>query len=449
MVKIKEPSVAGSFYTDDKQALINQIENFASQNKNKYEYKTRAVIVPHAGLVYSGRLAYEGISQLDKNIKNLFIFAPAHRVAFDGVALSSYDKWKTPLGEISVNQGICFELIEKFGANYNDEAIKPEHSLEIEVPIVQQIFDDVKIVPVLIGRTDFKIVSDIISHYYPDNENGFIISSDLSHFLTDDNAKKLDSTTAVMIETGNINGFRFDQACGALGIAGLVDYANKNDYSIIRIDMANSSAVTGDKSSVVGYGCWFLYEGDKNEFIKKYYSDFVINLVKTVLKSSFSKERITIDYPQVLDETGACFVTLEKYGNLRGCIGSIIAHQPYIMDLVQHSKDAAFNDHRFNPLQEAELKDLTVSISILTEPKKINFSNEEDLLNKMVPNVDGIIIKDRQYQAVYLPVVWEQLPDKKEFLNSLKMKAGLPPTHFSNTFEAYRFETIYIKEEQG
>ncbi|MBR6299118.1 MAG: AMMECR1 domain-containing protein, partial [Candidatus Gastranaerophilales bacterium] len=82
-----------------------------------------------------------------------------------------------------------------------------------------------------------------------------------------------------------------------------------------------------------------------------------------------------------------------------------------------------------------------------TEPKKMDFEDEEDLLNKMVPNVDGIIIKDGRYQAVYLPVVWEQLSDKREFLASLKMKAGLSPDYFSKTFEAYRFESIYIKEE--
>ena len=446
MVKIKEPSVAGSFYTDNVQALENQIKNFAQENKNEYEYKTRAVIVPHAGLVYSGRLAYEGISQLDSSIKNIFIFAPAHRVAFEGIALSSFDKWKTPLGEININQDICNELAEKYNAKFNDNAIAPEHSIEIEIPIIQSIFNEVKIIPVLIGKADFNVVYDIIGEYYQNNENGFVISSDLSHFLSDDNARKLDNKTAQMIETGDINGFRFEQACGALGIAGLVEFANKNNYSLIRIDMTNSSAATGDRASVVGYGCWFLYEGDKNEFVQKYYSKLVTDIAKIVLKTSFTKEKVTINYPQILDEMGACFVTLEKFGQLRGCIGSIIAHQPLIMDLVQHAKDAAFNDYRFNPVTENELKDIKVSISILTEPKKIEFTDEEDLLNKMVPNIDGIIIKDGQYQAVYLPVVWEQLLDKREFLNSLKMKAGLPPTHFSKTFEAYRFESIYIKE---
>lgn len=446
MLKIKEPSVAGSFYTDNKQELDLQIKTFAKENKNNYEYKTRAVIVPHAGLVYSGRLAYEGISQLDSNIKNIFIFAPAHRVSFDGIGLSSFDKWKTPLGEIDVNQDICNELIKKYNAKFNDYALAPEHSIEIEVPIIQSLFDDVKIIPILIGGTDFKVIFDILNEYYKNTENGFIISSDLSHFLSDKKARDTDNKTAQMIETGNINDFTFNQACGAIGIVGLVEFANRNNYSLIRIDMTNSSEATTDKSSVVGYGCWFLYEGDKNEFIKKYYSNLVIDIAKNTLKTSFTKERMTINYPQVLNELGACFVTLEKQEQLRGCIGSIIAHQPLIADLVQHARNSAFHDYRFNPVIESELKDIKVSISILTEPKKIDFTDEEDLLNKMVPNIDGIIIKDRQYQAVYLPLVWEQLPDKKMFLNSLKVKAGLSPTYFSKTFEAYRFESIYIKE---
>lgn len=446
MLKIKEPSVAGSFYTADKQTLENQIKSFAENSKNEYEYKTRAVIVPHAGLVYSGRLAYEGISQIDKNVKNIFIFAPAHRVAFEGISLSSFDKWETPLGEIEVNQDICKELQEKFNAKFNDDAIAPEHSIEIEVPIIQSIFSDVKIVPVLIGRSDFQIVIDILEEYYKNTENGFVISSDLSHFLTDEKAKNIDNKTAQMIEAGDINGFRFEQACGAIGIAGLVEFANKNNYSLIRIDMTNSSEASGDKSSVVGYGCWFLYEGDKNEFIKRYYENLVTDIAKTSLQTSFTKEKMSLKYPQVFDENGACFVTLEKYGQLRGCIGSIIAYRPLITDLIQHAKDAAFNDYRFNKVTENELKDIKIAVSLLTEPRKIEFTDEEDLLNKMVPNIDGIIIKDGQYQAVYLPVVWEQLPDKREFLNSLKMKAGLSPKHFSKTFEAYRFESIYIKE---
>ncbi len=447
VMKIKESSIAGTFYSNDTVNLINQIESFKQDNKNYYDVPTRAIIVPHAGLVFSGRLAYEGINQLDRNIKNLFIIAPAHRVAFDGLALSSYDKWSTPLGEIEVNQDINRELQEKFGLQYNDDAIQPEHSLEIQVPLIQSVFDGVKIIPILIGKARPEDIEKIISEYYSNEENGFIISSDLSHFLDNDGARQLDHTTAQLIESGDIRNFQYEMACGAIGITGLVEFANKNRFSMIRVDMANSGSVTGDLSKVVGYGCWFLYEGDKNTFISKYHSDFVTGLCRTIIKSEFDRSQKTLLYPQVFDEWGACFVTLEQEGQLRGCIGSIIAHRPLVADLAENAKNAAFKDTRFRPVNREDVDKLKISVSLLTPPKRMGFTSEEDLLNRLTPNLDGLIIKDGDKQAVFLPSVWEQIPDKREFLKALKVKAGLNPEHFSQTFEAYTFEAIYIKEE--
>ena len=448
MEKIKEPSVAGTFYPNDTVDLINLIETFKQNSKNYYNYPARAVIVPHAGLIFSGRLAYEGISQLDKNIKTLFIIAPAHRISFEGLALSSYDKWKTPLGDIEVNQDINRGLASEFGANYNDSTISPEHSLEVEVPVIQSVFEDVKIVPILIGSgVRPGDIAKIVAKYYENKENGFIISSDLSHFLDDNKAKELDYTTARMIETGDIRNFQYEMACGAIGVTGLVEFANLNKYSMLRIDMTNSGEVTGDKSRVVGYGTWFLYEGDKNEFIKTYHSDFVIGLCKTVIKSAFNREPVTLLYPQVFDEPGACFVTLEQDGQLRGCIGSLLAHRSLANDLVENAKNAAFNDPRFRPVDAIEAERIKVNVSLLSIPRQIAFDGEEDLLNKITPNLDGIIIKDGNRQATFLPSVWEQIPDKREFLIALKQKAGFSADYFSPTFEAYRYETIYIKED--
>ena len=474
MAKIKEPAVANIFYSANPDELRSQIKGFAKNNPDSYEYPSRAVIVPHAGLVYSGRLAYEGINLLDKNIKNLFIFAPAHRVAFEGLALTSYDEWKTPLGNISINQEINKELTEKFGAKIFESAYREEHSIEIQLPIVQSIFEYVKIIPVLIGKENPQKITDIISEYYDNKDFGFIISSDLSHFLTDDKAKKKDEETARMIEGGSVQDFRYDQACGAIGIYGLVEFANSKNYSLIRVDMFNSSSTTGDKSRVVGYGSWFMYEGSKNKFLKKYFSEYMLKLCRDVISSRFnqqsysfnenaknenplssfvgklkdnfiSKPKIYTNHAPVFNEIGACFVTLKKNGRLRGCIGSIIAHQPLINDLVDNAQKSAFNDPRFNPLQKSELDDLSIDISILSEPKPITFSDEADLLRQIVPFKDGIIIRDGYYQAVYLPSVWEELPDKEMFLKSLKMKAGLSPEYFSKTFKAFRFQTEYIQ----
>ena len=204
--------------------------------------------------------------------------------------------------------------------------------------------------------------------------------------------------------------------------------------------------MSGNKSSVVGYGSWFLYEGSKNKFIKEYYSEYLLKLCRNIILSKFNKGTLYTAHAPVFNQLGACFVTLKKNNNLRGCIGSIIAHQSLINDIVQHSKDAAFHDPRFNPVEENEVDSLTIDISILSEPEQMRFKDEQDLLEQIVPFRDGIIIKDKFYQAVYLPSVWEDLPDKVMFLNSLKMKAGLPPEYFSKTFEAYRFSTVYIEE---
>ena len=447
MIKIKEPSVANTFYTGNSTELKKQLDDFSNNNGNSYEYKTRAVIVPHAGLVYSGQLAYEGISQLDKNIKNIFIFAPSHRVPLGGLALSGYDEWKTPLGTIKVNQEINKELEEKFGAKIFDEAYAEEHSVEIEVPAIQHLFNgEVNIIPVLVGKADPQKITDIIAEYYDNKEFGFIISSDLSHFHTDKDAQKIDGETAKMIESGSIQELRYEQACGAIGIYGLVEFANKRKFSLIRINLINSSFVSGDKSRVVGYGAWFLYEGSKNRFIKEYYSEYLLKLCRNVILSKFNKAAFYTNHAPVFNQLGACFVTLKKNNNLRGCIGSIIAHQPLINDIVQHAQDAAFRDPRFNPVELNEVDALTIDISVLSEPTPISFKDEQDLLEQIVPFKDGIIIKDKRYQAVYLPSVWEDLPDKTLFLNSLKMKAGLPSDYFSDTFEAYRFSTVYIEE---
>lgn len=445
MEKIKQSKIKGTFYSADVNELKSLIDSFKKENNFPYEYKARCTIVPHAGLIYSGNLAYKGIFQLDCSIKNLFIFAPAHRVPFLGISIPDYDFFETTFGKIKINKDYNEALINEFNAKYNNEAFEFEHSIEIQLPIIQSIFDDVKITPVLIGNENPDIIQKIIEKYYSDKTNGFIISSDLSHFLKNDDAIKVDNYTANLIEMLETKNCSHELACGMTGILGLIKFADKNNFSLIRIDMKNSSAAGGDKKSVVGYGAWMLYEGEKNEFIKKYYSNFLINLAKRAVRSKFERIEEPLSFANVFLEMGASFVTIEKAGCLRGCIGSIIAHRPLIEDIISNARNAAFNDPRFYPVKKEELDELSFAISLLSEPKKMTFKDEEDLLEQIVQNKDGIIIKDKNHQAVYLPSVWEQLPDKKEFLYSLKQKAGLKRDYFSPTFEAYRFYSEYIR----
>lgn len=446
-MKTKPSAVAGKFYSSNPKELSAHLALFKKNRGLNYEYKSRAIIVPHAGYYYSGQMANEGFLCLDKSVKNVFIIAPPHYVGVRNAVLSSFYKWATPLGEIEVNQGINDDLVKQFGCEFEDDAFENEHSVEVQVPFIQTYLPHARIVPILAGHSHEKI-KEIINHYWDDPENAFVISSDLSHFLTTQEARKIDNLSAKMIETKEMENFNPQQACGAVGVTALVDFAKSKGYSLIRVGMVNSGDITGETSRVVGYGSWFLYEGEKNEFIKKYFSQFVINTCKKSILSYFKKEKIMLEkIPPLFEGEGACFVTLEKNGELRGCIGSIIAHSPLIDDLVKNAQNSAFSDPRFPPLKEEEFDELSIDVSLLSAPEKMNFEDEADLLQQIRPFVDGIIIKDGNYQAVYLPSVWEQLPDKVIFLDSLKIKAGMTPKHFSKTFEAYRFTTAYIKSE--
>lgn len=445
-MKIKSPSVAGTFYPGSKEELISQLNTFEQNNSHDYEYQTRVIIVPHAGYVYSGQLASSAFQYLDKSVKNVFIFAPPHRVPVRDIALSSFDKWATPLGEIKINTRVNEELVNEFGFEFYDEAFSQEHSAEVQVPFIQKYLTDVKIIPILVGNIES--VEKIITRYYGDSENAFVISSDLSHFYKSNEAKRIDLKTAEMIEEFDTEKFEHERACGAVGILGLINFIQNSDnkYSLIRVGMYNSGDVTGDESRVVGYGSWFLYEGARNEFIKKYFSEFVIDVCKKSILAGLEKENVKLDrIPPVFGQLGACFVTLEKNGDLRGCIGSIIAHRWLIDDLAQNAQNSAFSDPRFQPLKKHEFDELEIDVSLLSTPEKMSFKDEQDLLNQIKPFLDGIIIKDKGYQSVYLPSVWEQLPEKEMFLKSLKIKAGMTPEHFSSTFEAYRYTTEYIK----
>lgn len=445
MKKNRPTAAAGKFYTSDKNELSAQLEYFDKNNSHDYNYTSRAIIVPHAGYIYSGQLASEGFQYLDKNVKNVFIIGPPHYVAVKNIVLSSFDKWSTPLGDIEVNQELNHDLVEKFGCEFEDEAFMDEHSVEVQIPFLQKLLPHVKIIPILAGQNFQKLVT-IIAYYWQNPENAFVISSDLSHFLTTEEAKKIDAITAEKIEGRDVEKFNPELACGSVGIRSLVNFATSKNFSLIRVGMINSGDITGDTSRVVGYGSWFLYEGERGEFIKKYFSDFVIDVCKKSILAGFSKETSKFRrIPAVFAQLGACFVTLEKEGNLRGCIGSIIANRPLIEDLVKNAQNSAFSDPRFQPVKEDEFEHLSVNVSLLSAPQKMTFDDESDLLNQIRPFVDGIIIKDGPYQAVYLPSVWEQIQDKTVFLDSLKIKAGMPPKYFSPTFEAYRFTTEYIE----
>lgn len=153
------------------------------------------------------------------------------------------------------------------------------------------------------------------------------------------------------------------------------------------------------------------------------------------------------DFDAPLQQNRATFVTLEIQGELRGCIGTLEAHQPLVCDVAHNAHAAAFSDPRFYPLSEQEYAGLDIHISILSPAEPVQFSSENDLLAQLRPGVDGLILQDGLNKGTFLPSVWESLPDTKQFLMHLKRKAGLPIDYWSDSLQVNRYTTESFGEE--
>ena len=164
--------------------------------------------------------------------------------------------------------------------------------------------------------------------------------------------------------------------------------------------------------------------------------------IKQGLQYGTAVNIIGCDYAADLQQNLCSFVTLHINGNLRGCIGALEAYQPLINDIAEHAYSAAFQDPRFPALQENEYEQLDIKISVLGKPELISFKSEEDLLQQIRPNIDGLILESGMNRGTFLPSVWEQLPDKKDFLNHLKLKAGLPKEWWDDSVKISRYETF-------
>jgi len=176
-----------------------------------------------------------------------------------------------------------------------------------------------------------------------------------------------------------------------------------------------------------------------------------LNIAREAIASSFSNKSLNKDVFlrnfSELNEQGATFVTLTKNGELRGCIGSIVAHRNLLDDLIENARSAAFKDPRFPPLREDELKDITVEVSLLSPPKLLDYKDVNDLKAKIKVGQHGVIIKQAYHQATFLPQVWEQLPHFEEFFSHLGNKAGLSASYLQEHPEVWVYEVSKIKED--
>lgn len=471
MVKTRDPVVAGIFYASEPKQLDEDVEHYLSVDFRQTSAYPKLLIVPHAGFQYSASVAAKAYLQLQKfsgKIKNVILVGPSHRVAFKGIAASEADDFKTPLGNIPVNKEILANMVAaNSDVAYHDAPHQEEHCLEVQLPFLQKVLNNFKIVPLVYGNVSAESLALTLEPYMHDENSVIIFSADLSHYYNYDTAQTIDSKTAEMI---NNKDPLLDEhmSCGAIGINAALILAKENNLLPEMLELTNSGNTAGNKEKVVGYGAWSFGQPSDQDIqepqtllekelasLKKFaefYGDDLFKIARQSLEEAVGKHHYSPsrgDYSDALFDKGATFVTLSKNGELRGCIGTIIPNQAVAQDVASNAYGAAMEDGRFSPLRKEELSEVEISISLLTGFEKIKFKDEAHLLAQLQSGVDGLILRDGNRQGLFLPSVWEQIADPQEFLNNLKLKAGLSPSYWSDKVNIYRFRTLEIKQDEN
>lgn len=267
---IRTAAVAGSFYPADTNELSTSVQAYLDNiDTEKTPHRPVAIIVPHAGYIYSGPIAASGYAQLlpyAEQITRVVLLGPSHRVPLLGIASSSYDYFQTPLGDIPLDREGISKLSHLSFVQENDAAHQQEHSLEVQLPFLQKILPDFKLLPLVIGQIDDQQVSEVIEALWNESEADhntlFLISSDLSHFLNYEQAKQCDLAVCQAIEEFKPQAINYEQACGRSAIAGILLSAKKHHLEVKTLDLRNSGDTAGSRDRVVGYGCWVFVKPD-------------------------------------------------------------------------------------------------------------------------------------------------------------------------------------------
>ncbi len=260
-MKQREAVVAGLFYPQSAQQLEAEVVSFLTP-LSEPKIPIQALIAPHAGYCYSGAVAgkaYAYLKSIAPVIKRVILLGPSHRVALRGGALCDYGEYSTPLGDVEVEQGSYEQLLKLDEVSLNNQAHALEHSLEVQLPFLQYCLADFKLLPIVVGYCQPDTISNIL-HTLKANDPStlVVVSSDLSHYHTYQEAQRLDNHTINKILNYD-NSLAGEDACGCFAVNGLLDYAKCQKWKIKLIKKANSGDTAGDKQRVVGYGSFILY----------------------------------------------------------------------------------------------------------------------------------------------------------------------------------------------
>jgi len=477
----RQPVAAGRFYPADKETLTKDLSRlFENCKKTPGNWDVRAIISPHAGYIYSGKIAAAAFSVIPKSAiyKNIFIIGSSHVMYYDGASVYNSGDFITPMGKVVVNKEIANKLIQNNKVfNFPTNAHLQEHSIEVQLPFIQYYFKDKPmIVPVIIGTDNENTVKKISEALRPwfTSENLFIISSDFSHYPAYKDAVETDNLTATSILSGNprtfLNTIQKNTAkqipglvtsmCGwTSGLTLLFLAEGNNNLEFKLIDYCNSGdSPNVGKDEVVGYNAIAIIEKKQNAVPGKEsensfsFSEDEKKQLFTIAKNSirsklYDNKKFVIDeksVPENLKKPMGAFVTLKINGALRGCIGRFFSSEPLYNVVQASSISSAFEDPRFSPLTKEEYKKTDIEITILGPLKKINNISE------IVLGKHGIYIKKGFNSGTMLPqVAIENRWTVEEFLGyTSRDKAGLGWDGWKDA-EIFIYEGVVLEDTGG
>jgi AmmeMemoRadiSam system protein B/AmmeMemoRadiSam system protein A len=451
MSVVREPVVAGRFYPADPDELRAAIRGFLKSDPVAGT-PPKGIIAPHAGYVYSGPIAgsaYSALRGLRGRIGRVILFGPAHYVRLRGMALPSADVFQTPLGPVPIDREAVERVLALPYIVVNDAAHAREHSLEVHVPFLQEVLGDFQVVPLAVGEVTADEVSAVIELLWGGDETLFVVSSDLSHFHDYQTAVRVDSETSRLIEALRFEELTGERCCGFRPISGMLEAARNRGLRVRRLDLRNSGDTAGPRDRVVGYGAFVVEEAQTK--LADEHREILLDVARSSIERALEEGREVPISPEGHSERlqmlQASFVTLHVRGKLRGCMGSLEATEPLVVNVARNAYAAAFRDPRFSALTREEFPQLEIHLSLLSPPEELSFQSEAELIAQMRPGIDGLTLFEGAKRGTLLPSVWKSVGDAREFLMHLKRKTGLPANYWSDTIRVERYTAESIGED--
>jgi len=468
---VRQPAVAGSFYPADSATLASMIQKHLADvgTPEKIDGELIALIVPHAGLVYSGPIAAQSYRLLEKaRPKNIILCGPSHRYSFRGVSVYGPGvTWRTPLGSVACNDQLCRQLMAydpRIAAVA--EAHQSEHCLEVQLPYLQSILTDFTIVPLIMGQQDhetIEMMAGALSKIASEDGTILVAATDWQHFHSAAEGWPLDSLGIECVKAldpdrlERLLGARSVEACGGGPTVAVLRAAMARGADRVKIlKYGDSGDVSGDKSSVVGYLAAAIYRSAETSTPKKAGTEdktyptaedraTLLKIARQSIENHLVGKPIPpFELSDTLKAKGAAFVTLTERGQLRGCIGYTEAFKPLWQCVSECAVSAAVNDPRFPPVTRSELNGLHIEISVLTPLQGVKSLDEIEV------GRDGLMISLAGRRGLLLPQVATDYGwSRTEFLEATCRKAGLPTdAYLSPNVKIQKFQAVIFGEAE-